>query len=615
MSIDPIINHITALTSAIERQPEKNVDIYITQVINPCLKNLVEAIQGNQEGNSLLHVFKKWLNRGDQPNLINHIDELAVYLIRREPEELGNLKELMQRPSLSVISNPISAPKAKLPDHLAHLSPKVLQTSLNKSYKVMQKCARIAHELEKIDCNPEERLLVHALSKNLQVWAIHYLARGAKITLIDELHTVTPPLPFTELLHDNALVYYRGDGGAIIDLFLAKAQFNSDDFPCIVSLTLLRNKTFEFFTRKICFTQNINFQDVSTYERRLESKVFVDVSKAISSLDWQNMQIKLKTMANELIVHQNVFIGGACKFCGQEVVLLLGNGDGFNDLDTAFKNQQSVNGFYPEMLSVKHALLATGVGLDELLDSNPLNDVSPLLETTSQQPLRLRFSSSQVYADAIRLQAKMEDYASAVKNSSLALLKQQIPFLHELCRTLPFEDLKQPLLQQPAILDAFHGSVQNLMKRIDIIISIELGTDVHAIKFQRIKIELDLCIEEILFLMNFHLKSLAPTALTEAISTLRPKAISGIQKLSYTFTSGMSCYSQIAEALLEIWPGEKLNTSFMKGSYYELQKQQGFSEFTAEHYIDVQPLDGFTDVNVIYTDIYPNFVPLKEVKK
>ncbi|MBA2368066.1 MAG: hypothetical protein H0V82_03475 [Candidatus Protochlamydia sp.] len=166
-------------------------------------------------------------------------------------------------------------------------------------------------------------------------------------------------------------------------------------------------------------------------------------------------------------------------------------------------------------------------------------------------------------------------------------------------------------------LGPFLKAIQNIEKRfkninqIDSIKQMEPGPQLHEILQ-----EVNLATEELLLILCFVNPAPGITPLRNIIDSMAH--LSPFKK-SFVCSSGMSVYKHVMDGLRTINP-DNFMIGFLEGSYYELIAEQEFGgymlQFCTSGQATVQEMcKDKLPCNIISVDLFPNYVPLAEVKK
>lgn len=500
--------------------------------------------------------------------------------------------------------------------HLQDFPVEVLDTHWYKSLQTFRRCQKVVADIDHFNQSSgsnESRNLTQIKAK-LLVWGLHFLARGSKIPILDKFR-LPQHLPYIEYFDSNDTNYYRGDGGVIMDLFIK---------------TIGVTEAFCLPVRKQCYDELINAccNNLQCMEvkytsslRAFKQESFVNMTdefRGLSSIAecvdtakkfWE------KFGSNE----QQVAVGGVKSYCGLDIFICYPKKE--NSLGEIiadeFKDFQGANGFYPDMVALKHSLTSIPFALPFEPPFSPLNTKEKEIVHTSIDQVQIKWKEV------------LEIFNSASPSFTSPVSHCYLPILRKLMKSLDIENFK-PTNNFAVIL--VMKELRNLEKGLQKLTWTEASNYTPREKFHISLQEIYLLFESVIHLMNFCKVSgnvQQNYSVIDVLQKLSPQVLNeGIQKHSFTTTSGMSSLGSIANTLADtLYQGKKPNTIFLQGCYYEIFENGGLKDILrgkvnllSENGVSVDELLDTThntflkECDILFCDLHPNFVTLPSVR-
>jgi hypothetical protein len=575
----------------------------------------------NEQRPPLKKIFAKWLNQQGIPGKgwknIEQVADLLSKLHNFNAENFKLLKtSLEERREISIRAKQLISEKYPF---LIDVDPDQLEILWNKGYKTLIKTIQILNDLPKPH-SPDQAEKIETIKKELNVWCLHFLVTGAKIPILNPQQK--QHLPFHEY-HENTASYYRGDGGAIIELY--KKQL-TQKFPEIQKAGVyepVKNGQFSTLMESCCTCNHHQYkQTYDAIEINKNERYFFDATdELIDFIDNPKEGLNfLKEKYESLKPNENVVIGGVIKIRKQDIYICYpptAKGSLSERLIDDLKNFQGANGYYPDMMILKHHLFDLEWTLENLFATYPFSCSSDIgSDVGSKQTL------SQI--NVIESWNVLNNIVNTLNNVLKNPFEITKTYLH-LVMNLLGGMTAQCKLDEPFIFQIVTEEINSIIKNIT-----KIGRRVNvdrenAINFQYIFNKFTLIFESISFLFIFF-ENTTPS-LRKVIQNLPPYVNSNenVIKESFCATSCMSALGYIAEGLAEIYVDrendKKGKALFMAGSYYEFMVEGGLKDYIT-HNFDVEKdfsLESdmkniLPDHDVLFTDLHPNAVTLPIVK-
>lgn len=616
--------------------------------IEPKIQAVVQKIfrEGNARG---VKQFIKWSGDRNIRNTQEAIQFLKGSYAHLQPIDWQQLKSRMVAPEALQAGNAkmlmrantgFDSPASFIAKHLPHFigfNEPLLRNFFRKSFQKLVAIHSLTKSLEleknKLGNNEAGRANFEELQLNLKLWAMHYLFRGAKPPVLHqagEWH-----LSFTEYLDDNHAAYYRGDGGAVHAHFLKYLSeaggysFLAEGFEegCIGIVTVAK---FEELMRRLSVHSSTDnsfiytpIQTLSDLEHKPEYCILDVTSLLHASLKPSELADTIKDIKSHLVkLPQKILAGGVIDMGNTVGVYLFFTEDKWTgDLLSSFKNYQGALGAYPDTMNMRRQLIEMGFDLKTLIKSYPFrdetfdNDILNRLRRFATTPL----TGQDILKGFSRIGGELEDLFSLSKSGCTNLTAVYCPLVKNLLAMISYGEPTCP----EAPLDPLFECLDKISKRVRRIADLEKSGDRPELKFQKISQQYHLIIQEVLFLLIF----LRPRSLEKSFKQVlnafpfAPSEGSGLNKLSWAYTSGMAGYEAIFQACedtLKKPAGQKIKTTVLQGSYFEVVEDRMLKGYLQRAFeITVVPLRDMRSPDfceVICLDLYPNYVPMKNVE-
>lgn len=472
----------------------------------------------------------------------------------------------------------------------------------------------------------------HALGEKLSVFALHYLAKGAKIP-IKNSH-----LSYLEFYADNNPKYFRSQGGSFIKIFMTLLQQGPYKFlfqpygnaqQIRDSIQPVKHENFrEFIKLQTNYvevpSQNMGFIEEFSPElsqTNPDYKIFLDVSSLLSSPGQpvSPKALKRKIHAVKKAIRKNphdlssTIIGAFVKLNnGQTVCILLNDGKlrvAENDVEKLIsdeedfvKNMKAHSGYFPDIIEIRRSIIRQGLKLEELTAIAKAFS----FEETPETPGAPSKSASSITPTTPVTFKSLKDRLNALHRSAQNKCQR---FYYNLFAKLliPIEEGVSKQEKSKTELDLIDSGLQE----IDSILT-KMERLTQSKDYTQFLGEVDLLTEEIVYLLTivdpFEGITLASTLNQEGI-VFRSRFA---EKATYTFTSGMNGFAQVFSALRKQSQatGQRLNIGFSDTNYFELRLEV-LPHLTQHFNVAKQPTDPFNikqDYDVFFMDIYPNEV-------
>ncbi|BBI16803.1 hypothetical protein [Neochlamydia sp. S13] len=597
---------------------ERNKDP--TQDLTAFFQNFVQTIE--VEHRPLRKIFVRWLGKKDlvdsngklEPTLIaNYLSPLWKKDPNKCQANLYLLFNYMTKITKRFIKNKFSV--AVTPS-LEKIDIKTLDQKFYKSYHKILSTAQFICSLEKIK---DESIKI--IITELNVWCLHYLVESAKTPLINFAQDKYN-YPFSEYIDDNAPHYHREDGGAIVNIFLREIQ-KRHNWLKDIKISLIKNDEFEKLIINCCQILKGRYlpaepNDLENILIEINNKpadndfTFVDYSEAFKFYEHDNSILPNKNI-NEILGSvfkgNHLIVGVVLKIDGQSLYFFHGNNkENLQKFLTTFKSLQGAHGAYPDIVLLKELLIRTGYRITSLLDHYPIPQRRAYETYLEIPPLEEREITLE---EVINTHQKLFEYVKFLSESAenSTLTSHYLQFLYKLlAATNPVIRVENPLIYKAA----FHCLIK-IKKHL---------SQLSYNNFQDCQNKFILVFEHFQQLQILYKREEIETIPEVLNSQPTPK---GVVSNGYTFTSGIACFGNITEGLLQMLAegshqpdGEPLKPSviFDTNSYYEISESTGglkdclkerFSCQTAQ-LSNFETIPDLENYDVIFTDIYPNRV-------
>lgn len=519
----------------------------------------------------------------------------------------------------------------KLPKYFKMVSVESLDKKLGKNYHTILSTLVLISQLENSENENRKKII-----KDLKIWCLHYLVAAAKPPIID-YESDHCHYPFAEYKEDNLPHYHREDGGAIGSTFLVELQ-KKYAWLYGLQIHLIKNKEF----RKHIINCNKLFTKNSDSYIKIESlniEDFIDKNQTILNenlpilcLDFsphvERMQTEhLFTLTKNPIKDIENFILSLLKFNNKfknvnliyGTVINIGNQDiyYFNGTDKNlleqfkdnFKHIQASHGAYPEIMLLKRYLIELGYELDSLLDSYPIQQRKCYESYLKIIPIYTPKSNQEDVANEFNeLINQLEKLNTTTQKLEVTtyFISLLLNWLNGISKTIIIEDSK--------VCYALILRIRKIKKYLN-------QETLSSLSFQDCLVGFHLIIENIQFLLIFF-KVEQPKTLAQFLNNTHPYVKPEIDKQTFTFTSGIACYGNIADGLSKLFAFTPYVTLEAK-SYYELTESTGSLRSCMEgsfhchttSLTNYSEIENLSNQNIIFTDRYPNRVVFKSVER
>ncbi|MBS4166336.1 MULTISPECIES: hypothetical protein [unclassified Neochlamydia] len=591
-----------------------------TQNLTAFFQNFVRTIE--VEHPLLRKVFVRWLGKKD---LVDSNGELEPTLIanylapiwKKDPDEcqanLHLLFNYMTQITKSFIKKKFSL---AVNPSLEKIDIQFLDQKFYKSYHKILSTVQFICSLEKIE---DESIKI--IITELNVWCLHYLVESAKTPLIN-FDQDKYNYPFSEYIDDNAPHYHREDGGAIVKIFLRVIK-QRHDWLKDIKISLIKNDEFEKLIINCCQilkgrylpAESNNLKNIlEEINNKPEENdfTFVDYSEAFKFYEHNSSILptkNIKEILHRVSKDNHLIVGVVLKIDSQALYFFHGNNKkNLKKFLNTFKSLQGAHGAYPDIVLLKELLIRTGYRITSLLDHYPLPQRKAYETYLEIPPLEEReITLKEVINTHQELFKYVETLSESVENSTLT--SHYLQFLYKLLAvTKPVIRVENPLIYKAAF-----NCLSKIRKHLS---QLSYGN------FQACQNKFILVFE--------HFQQLQILYKREEIETI-PEVLNsqptpeGVISNGYTFTSGIACFGNITEGLLQMFAegpsqpdGEPCKPSviFDTNSYYEISESTGglkdclkerFSCQTAQ-LSNFETIPNLENYDVIFTDIYPNRV-------
>ena len=278
-----------------------------------------------------------------------------------------------------------------------------------------------------------------------------------------------------------------------------------------------------------------------------------------------------------------------------------------------FKHIQGSHGSYPEMMLLKRYLGELGYDTGSVLDLYPMQQRKCFEMYLKLLPIHL----TEISEEAVR--NEYLDLINQLKNLKIAttksdLINHYISFFHSWLSPIPCTFI----VKDPKIYRVVFDRISKIKK---------LLKDVQNCSFQENLSRFHLAVDYIQYLLIFFKIDRSKETLIELLNKSSPLINQDIDKQSFTFTSGIACYGNISDALITLFKNDSNNHSpnayFEEKSYYELTEShgslrkcmEGYFKCTVQSLTEFKTIENLVEQDIIFTDLYPNRVVFKSVKK
>lgn len=598
-----------------------NTDKRLAKTFLTAINDKKELLKGHpiQDINAIQKIFENQILEERRATLYTAFEKLSEKFIRIEEKT----KAIHRYP------------------YLVGIKYKDLQARWHESFEALQRTIETLNELSKITkLEKDEIKNLEKIQNQLKVSWLHYLVRGAKIPLLDPAQPEN--LPFIEFYENNEALYYRGDGGAIIDIYfeaffdkfpLLKKNFTSKkDLQELTGkgfIGLVNKARFRDILKKCCkffsfehfeYRSISNISDISSIQFKSEKTIFdftfnFDDFRTIKDLI-SNLLAQFSILSASLVSTSSLIIGAADD---HDIYFFLPIGGSWNENTLKFLEHfhcyQNVHGVYPEIMTVKEALVKLNYNLQKLENIYPFKDNMKKPKPSNSKSEEATKEENPGYEKASK---ELEDaFKSLEKKLSLFLTRNYFSIAYKLWK---FLKRKTVILQHPSINKILSKRITRMQKIISQIETIEETQTNTELKFQECLQQFYLLFDELTTYSSFLI--INPNEVRNSL----PKGLKleGVQFQDFTYTSGMSCFGAITDAIFDYNKSSSpMEIRFEEGCYYELTHVKGGLKdyITKDYNWDRFSLDSphfeekCKNWDVIFTDLYPNFVTLDVVRE
>ena len=269
----------------------------------------------------------------------------------------------------------------------------------------------------------------------------------------------------------------------------------------------------------------------------------------------------------------------------------------------------------PEISQISHQLMNLGFSISDLAQYLP----TELRETLSLKGVEFLEIEATAKTVTEKLEKMIKEFPSA-RNTQMAQFYLQMfqELLNSVLKHMKNDQRLNDINCLKPMIDSFDAIIKKMthIAKIDALKEMPIGK-----KTQAILLDVSLAIEEIIFILCFVNIKDPKRKLTDPLNELGAESK---YKNTYLCSSGMSAYYCVCESIKKIYDSneeqkqEKITMGFLKGSYYELQLEQGFGSYLKQFCncfsVSIEDLKNQT-FDIINLDLYPNNVILDEVKK
>lgn len=598
----------------------------------------------------LSRAFLKWTGNREIKNIQEAIPFVMARFEHLQTEHIEGLKIRLLAPMLVAsghgrrifhINTGEKSISEYLKKHLSHLDgfqEDCLRRLFRKSFKKLILAEGAIRKIEDVKTSlADNRAAQENLSRiqsDLRFWALQYQFKTAKIPIMEqkvELH-----LPFLDYLNDNVARYYRGDGGALAELFLNFVR--QSRFPCLAAgaetikaldkVGIIAYSKFSELLRVVsqkplkdhrCGFISIN--DLSKWPADMPDYTVVDVSRILAvPLQNEKLQLVCRQIQEKVKASpEHVLVGGALDLGNNIGIYILfchskDTGSWLKEMET----YQGAIGGYPEVSLLRRTLVNTPFPLDQLIAQYPFrdtlfdNDVHSWMDCPPQE-----IGLDEIHNRLHDLQATdLSQLDALLHPTKMTQIYRQIVrnFLAEM-ETYMVAD---PLL---SLLPAA-ASIRKLKKRLQLVIHLEKSTPPAHILFQKVSQQYSLMMEEILFLFIYLKPSSLSLKLEHAANVLPfvPPDASPMKKRSWFASSGMASYVSIFKACSECYAASSKppKVVLLQGCYFEVADEGMLRDYLSKTFdfqlVSLEDCGKQRDCDIVCLDLYPNYAPLRTVQ-
>lgn len=623
------------LTASLTQQTYQLVDICFHDDVDNKIMALEKAFTTFVpllENTPLEKVFIHWLGsknvRKDghlNPELIArylittvHVDQSKFWV-----SNVQNLQKTMNK----IVRKFLRTPSQDVPRHFQGTDIQFLDKRFWKSYHILFSTLVIIDQLQ---YSKSEN--IQGVIKELEVWCLHFLVSAAKVPIFN-LPNDSNHYPFGEYQLDNEPHYHREDGGAIVQIFIQEIK-KKYEYLKDIEINLIKNNEFRkhiinccrlFENSSIKYKKigNTDLNELDINNLQIEFKnlptVFLDFSLFLQSqLDTTNFDsnknfiVDLFDFIHNLSINLDakIIFGGVANINNQDFYFFQSTDPTLlKKFTKEFKIIQGSHGAYPEIMLLKRYLIEFNYNLKSLLKRYPICERKCYENYLKIHPLfSPKITLNDVENEYKDLINQLDQIKSASQNSDV--LNHCIGFIHSLLSATPCS----LVVNDPKIYEILFFRMRKIKNSIK---------DLQKCSFQKCLSKFHLTFDYIQYLFIFFKIDKTET-LNQLLNNSSPKVNEHVDKQSFTFTSGIACYGNIADELTRIFsPGYQPKVCFEETSYYELTKSNGSVRKCMEgrfhcrvnSLIDFETIKDLAEQDIIFTDLYPNRVVFESVKK
>lgn len=533
-----------------------------------------------------------------------------------------------------------------------HFDRPFLNDTFNKS---IEKIKKIYWQIQAARDNPD-------LQKSLAIYALHYLAKGAKIPLHNTDKKVY--LSFLEFLVNANPKYFRSQGGSIVSFYMRLLKtgeyrflfkkYGTTKHPVSDHVFPVKSENFKHFLKLQHQCSIVPTNDDLTPEenevnqlkhirefslptskktskKEKEESYFLDVSPLLSPdgdvpvgpVELEKRVKKIKEAVKKCKgKNANLIIGGFVQLNNGQHICILFN-DHMVGADPALikkqkkliKEARAPSGYRPDIVKIRRAIVEDLGRRDEHLiegltslypaPRTPSGAVSAAVVEDLNPTAQFDTLTEHLFASLAALEGEGQgERFSAARKHYFQLFHL---FLTTLRRS--YQDKEEGL--EPYAIQFISDSLEEVSAILN---RIQEDKEMDYLLFLS---EVDLLTEEIIYLLTI-LKPYDEGSFPQLLNEQGVKIEEPSIKSSYAFTSGMNSFAQVLGALRG--EGErqnrKLKVGYSSTNYFELRLEvtphiaKGFD-------LAKKAEDAFTgvkgDYDVFFMDIYPNEVTLPSV--
>ena len=404
----------------------------------------------------------------------NEITKIFLNTYEKE-EDFKKIKEKLL--DCAKINNPFQLYQEKVQDNIIdclHLS--FIKNSISKNCKIINQTIDLINFFES-KISIENRDYISKLKNSLQVWALQYLSKGAKIPILEQKGPLQ--IPFFEYYGSNSLEYYRHDGGEIEQIIvdkLKKEVFKIEEENDNFFIKLTKLNTFSSLCEIVCKSEGYTCLKISSLNelknaihniernenKENSEKVFYDISELLWETDIKNIFTFELISACEN--NENIIFGGSQIIKGQECSFFSPDN---MDFVSAFTLCRGALGCVTEISEIRHQLIKLGFSLSDLTQYLP-TELKGEISLKGKESLEIENAS---ISTALEKLEKVIHVFPEAKNTQVAqfylnMYKQLLVSL--LSRMKEDEELKPITCLQP-LIDSFDA----LLKKMHYIVKID----------------------------------------------------------------------------------------------------------------------------------------------